>query len=199
MRRAVTRFVVLGVVAAAIGVGVAASGATVSCTARSTGAHFAAWGDKNQYFRAPGGGFELSLSNNWTMSGGAMSLLGNEPWRVVNGFDAMSLTLPFTGTATSPTFCVTTSEDSLRFFVRKPGVRGAQLHVSVRVTAGVNVATMDVDIDGSTYGWTPTDRYMLPDIHDNNGRQNVTITFSTRGSWASWLVDDVMVDPWRTF
>ncbi len=58
------------------------------------------------------------------MTSGALGLLGNEPWRVA------------------------AKEDSMRSFVRRPGVRGAVLHVAVHVTVGVNVATMDADIDG---------------------------------------------------
>ncbi len=198
MRRAARGILALSVVAATIVGGATAGDAAVSCAARSTKASFAAWGDTNQYFRVPGGGFEASLTNNWTMTGGAIGLLGNEPWRVVSLLDLMGAFIPAGGTATSPTFCVAAREDSLRFFAKRPGVRGAQLHVAVRVTAGVNVATMDVDIDGSTPGWGPSDRFMLPDIRDAAGRQNVAITFSTRGTPAAWLVDDVMVDPWRT-
>lgn len=108
------------------------------------------------------------------MTSGALGLLGNEPWRVA------------------------AKEDSMRSFVRRPGVRGAVLHVAVHVTVGVNVATMDADIDGSSYGWAPSDRFVLPDIRDAAGRQNVTITLSSRGAAATWLTDDVMVDPWRT-
>lgn len=67
----------------------------------------------------------------------------------------------------------------MRSFVRRPGVRGAVLHVAVHVTVGVNVATMDADIDGSSYGWAPSDRFVLPDIRDAAGRQNVTITLSS--------------------
>ena len=198
MRRAARGILALSVVAAAIVGGATAGDAAVSCAARSSRATFAAWGDTNQYFRAPGGGFEPSLTNNWTMTGGAIALVGNEPWHVVGALDLMAAFIPTGGTTTSPTFCVAAQEDSIRFFVKRPGVRGALLHVAVRVTAGVNVATMDVDIDGSASGWGPSDRYMLPDIRDAAGRQNVTITFSTRGTAAAWLVDDVMVDPWRT-
>ena len=133
MRRAARGFLALSVVVTTIVGGATAGDAAVSSAARQTKATFAAWGDTNQYFRVPGGGFEPSLTNNWTMTGGATSLIGNEPWRVVSLLDLMGAYIPAGGTATSPVFCVAAREDSLRFFVRRPGVRGAQLHVAVRV------------------------------------------------------------------
>ena len=39
---------------------------------------------------------------------------------------------------------------------------------------------------------------MLPDIRDASGQQYVTITLTAQGTNATWYVDDVMVDPWKS-
>lgn len=193
---------VVGVVAAvtmsvsALGAGSASAG-SLPCTARTTAKYFAPWGDNNQYFQMPDGGFE-SGGSGWTFSGGAKGTTENEPWKIVGSGDSKSLWIPAGAKAVSPTFCVATAEDSLRAFVKRPGVANASLRLHVEVTSGVNRATSDIDINGSTAGWTVIDRLMLPDIRDSSGKQYVSVWFWTTGVGASWKVDDVMIDPWKT-
>lgn len=171
--------------------------ADTGCTNRSISTPFTAWGDSNRYFTAPGGSFEKGQPDAWSLAGGAAIASGNEPWAIA-GTGASSVSLPSGAVASSQTFCVASDEDSLRLAVRKPGVGGSTLHVAVRVTSGVNVATNEVDVDGNSAGWAVSDRIMLPDIRDASGRQYVTVTLSTRNAPATWQVDAVMVDPWRT-
>ncbi len=189
---------VLGTVLAVTGVATAgtADAVTVDCGQRTTSQAFSRWGDTNQYFPVVGGTFENGATS-WVLSGTAMTVLGGETWNVL-GSNWKSLWVPSLGTATSPTTCVASNEDSMRFFYKSPGIRGSTLHVSIRVTSGVNVATNDYDIDGAALGWQPSPRIMLPDIRDASGRQYVTITFSQRNLPAAWNIDDVMVDPWRS-
>ena len=173
-----------------------ASSADVPCSTRSTKAHFSQWGDNNQYFVAPGGTFEANAGT--TFSGGAKRVSGNEPWKINGSTHASAAQLPAGGSIKIEKFCVNSDEDSLRFFYRKPNVAGATLHITVRVTSGVNVATNDMDYDGAGSGWVVSPRMMLPDIRDASGRQWVEITYTTRNTGATWLVDDVMIDPWKT-
>lgn len=170
--------------------------ANTGCTTRTTQQAFARWGDTNQYFVAPGGGFEAGTPA-WSMAGGAGTTWGNEPWGVAGG-GSSSLRLPAGGTATSPQFCVASDEDSLRLVLASPGVAGSALHIHVRVVSGANVATNEMTVDGSARGWAVAPRMMLPDIRDASGQQYVTITLSTRNAAATWGVDAVMVDPWKT-
>jgi hypothetical protein len=197
-KKAALAAAVVGTFVAAGTLGGAPASAGTGCETRAVLKAFAAWGDDNRYFRVPGGGFESGTSDAWSFAGGAGTTSGNEPWKVVSSADGRSARIPAGGSATSRTFCVASAEDALRWFVRRPGVRGAALHIHVRVTSGVNVATNDYDVDGSRSGWTPTERLLLPDIRDASGRQQVSVTFTARGTGATWLVDDVMLDPWRT-
>ena len=173
-----------------------ASSADVPCSARSTKAHFSQWGDTNQYFAAPGGTFESNAGT--TFSGGAGRVTGNEPWKINGSTHASSARLPAGATIKVEKFCVNSDEDSLRFFYKKPNVTGSTLHIHVRVTSGVNVATNDMDYDGAGTGWVVSPRMMLPDIRDASGQQWVEIIYTTRNTGATWLVDDLMIDPWKT-
>ncbi|MBI4940873.1 MAG: hypothetical protein HY830_09005 [Actinobacteria bacterium] len=174
-----------------------AEAVTIDCGVRTTAQSFARWGDTNQYFVVQDGRFESGAAS-WALTGGSGTVLGGETFNAVAGTNLRSLWVPALGTATSPTTCVASNEDSLRFFYKAPGIPFSTLHVSIRVTSGVNVATNDLDIDGSRLGWAPSQRIMLPDIRDASGRQYVTVTFSQRGLPASWNVDDVQIDPWRS-
>jgi anti-sigma factor ChrR (cupin superfamily) len=151
-----------------------------------------AGGYEDQY-----GTFEAGAST-WAKTGGASVVSGNEPWKVLGSTHASSLKIPAGASAASQSMCIASAEDSLRFFYKSPGVSGSLLHVSIYVTSGVNVATNDYDVSGSTAGWAVSQRIMLPDIRDASGQQTVTITFSQRQTAATWQLDDVEIDPWKT-
>ena len=192
------KLAVAGVMSAIVGgfITVRAVSATPSpCATRSTTTPFKQWGDSNKYFSLSGGDFE-SKGLNWNLGYGAQIVGENEPWKVLSTKHESSLQLKSGASVVTEPFCVGSDEDSIRYFVKKPGVRGSKLHVHVAVTSGVNVATNDFDVDGSAGGWAVVDRMMLPDIRDKSGQQWVTVEFGSRTG--TWLVDDVLVDPWRT-
>jgi len=182
----------------AVGIGAVVSGghadAAIACTTRTTTKAFATWGDQNAYFAIPNGTFEST--SGW-VNNGTSTVTPNEPWKVVSSLNVTALQIRSGATAISPQFCVGSAEDALRLFVKLPGISSALLHVHIDVVSGVNRATNDYDVSGGGTGWTPTQRIMLPDIRDASGQQLVTITFSTRGTAATWVIDDVMLDPWR--
>lgn len=184
------------IVAAAVPI-FGASAAADPCAPRETTAAFAPWGDKNQYFPVRNGDFE-SGSTGWTVINRVLAMWDNEPWRVLGWFDHVSARLEPGSTLTTATFCVAADEDSVRMFVRRPGVYGAKLIVTVTVSDGVNSADHAYAIDGQSFGWTPSARMNLPNVRQANGEQYVTISFRTTGTRASWSVDDVMVDPWKS-
>ena len=167
------------------------------CGPRITAASFSKFGDTNQYFEVPSAHMEFLQLSGWTTSGASL-VAGNEPWYIASSLDSQSLRVASGGYVRTPTMCVAVGEDSLRFFYKSPGIPGSTLHVSIRVTSGVNVATNDYDIDGAAFGWQPSPRIMLPDIRDASGRQYVTVTFSQRNLPAAWNIDDVLIDPWRS-
>lgn len=193
--------VALALAALAIAVGAATNvqqaRADIACTTRTTTTPFTAWGDSNRYFVAPNGGFE-SGTTSWTLSSGASIATENEPNKINGSTHAKSVNLGAGASAMGERFCVNSSEDSLRVFYKRPGVVGSALKIAVRVTSGVNVATNELTVDGSTAGWALSQRMMLPDIRDASGQQWVQITFMPVNVGATWRVDDLMIDPWRT-
>ena len=127
----------------------------------------------------------------------ASRVAGNEPWNVVPGFKASSLRIGPGGSAASGYDCNATGEDSIRFFYRSPGVPGSTLHVSIAVATPFGVAPKTYDLPGTTSGWALSGPLAVPNQRGFLGAQIVTFAFSTTGTPATWLIDDVLVDPWK--
>jgi hypothetical protein len=177
-----------------------AAGTTQACSTRSESTVFSRWGDSFSYFRMPNGGFE-SGTTDWWLSGGASVVSGNEPWKVGGSADAKSLKVPAGATAESRTICVGEREDSIRLFVKNAHVAGSILHVDAIVrnpsTGQMGYAAFDVNGDAAPTGWAPTMRLGIPNLLGGSGTQELTLKFTTRGTPATWYVDDVYVDPWK--
>jgi len=178
-----------------------AHGTTVPCTARSESAVFSRWNDSANYFLMPNGGFENGATE-WKLTGGASVVTGNETWKVRNSADNHSLRIPYGATAESRTICVSKGEDVIRLFVKNPGVRGSILHVEVIVrnpdNGAVAQTAFDVNGDAAPLGWAPTMRLGIAQRWSSTGNQELTFVFSTRGTPATWQIDDVYVDPFRS-
>ncbi len=123
-------------------------------------------------------------------------------WRVRGGTDNYSLRIPYGATAESRTICVSKGEDVVRLFARNPGVRGSILHVDVIVrnpgTGAVAQTAFDVNGDAAPLGWAPTMRRGIAQQWSQTGTEELTFGFSTRGTAATWQIDDVYVDPFRS-
>jgi hypothetical protein len=179
-----------------------AYGTPLSCTGRSEAKVFAPWGDTSNYFRVSNGGFEAN-GTDWALSGGATVVAGNESYKVAGTGDVKSLKIPAGAQAESRTLCVSMGEDSIRLFVNNPGVTGAILHVDAIVrnptTGQMGYAAFDVIGNASPAGWAPTMRLGLQNMLNGSGTQELTLVFTTRGTPATWLVDDVFVDPFKSY
>ncbi len=193
----------IAVVLAAMTLAVGASatlayGPPAPCGGRILAPVFAWWGDWNNYFLMPNGGFEAGAAE-WALSGGAQVLDGNE-WF---GVGAHSLQLTPGSSAESRTICVSAGEDVIRMFVKNPHVSGAILHVDATVrnpsTGAMGWAAFDVNGDVPSATWAPTMRLPVPALLGTNGTQELTIRFSIRGAPATWAVDDVFIDPFRSY
>lgn len=171
--------------------------AAVACTTRTTSTPFARWGDTNAYFTLPGGSFEGTTAG-WRLAGGAATSTENEPWNVVAGTAARSLSLPAGASATAPTTCVTSQEAQFRYFYKSPGVPGAYLVAYVTVSGPSGVHRAEYWIDGSRPGWGVTDQLWMPQVMGATGTSTVTVSFQQRNVLAAWKIDDVQVDPWKT-
>jgi hypothetical protein len=179
-----------------------AYGTPLPCTGRDEAPVFAAWGDRGSYFQVANGGFE-SGSASWALSGGARVVRGNEAYRVAGASDSHSLLLGPGSAAESQTLCVSEGEETLRLFVGNFHVSGSILHVDVMArnpsTGERGWAAFDVNGDVPSAFWSPTMKLGVPRMFGGNGVEELTITFSTRGASAWWYVDDVYIDPFKSW
>lgn len=211
--RRTTRLVALLASISAVGcatVGLTASAASASllssllpsCAARPTSMPFAQWGDTSSYFLMPGGGFE-SGTPGWVLAGGAAVATGNETSFVNAKTDAHHLALPTGAVVVSPTVCVSMGENTIRLFLKNSGVASSVLHVQAFVQnplTGLVLSTgFDVSGSAAASGWSPSSRLFIPNLLGGVlGTQNLTLVFSTRGAAATWNIDDVFVDPFKS-
>ena len=174
--------------------------ALASCPAPPVSTPFSQWGDNNNYFQIPGGSFEGTADQvGWNLSGASLTA-GNEPFFVDGSGDAQSLTINGGGSATSPFFCVDNTMTSLRFFAQEASA-GGDLDVTALVQTPNGVSSVPVGdlADGSMPSWAPTQPISgntsgLPDDQS----LMVALQFSVPASAASWQIDDVYVDPYRS-
>ncbi|MGN6870580.1 MAG: hypothetical protein ACTHMY_19485 [Solirubrobacteraceae bacterium] len=185
----------------AVPTGAFASNAILAtCQTPSVSTPFSQWGDSNDYFLAPGGSFEGTADQvGWTLSGATLTA-GNEPYFVNGSGDSQSLTIAGGGSATSPFFCVDNTMSSLRFFAQQVSA-GAGLHVQalVQTSSGVSTVPLAHFLDGSMPAWAATDPIAADTSSLADGQTvNVALQFTVRSSSASWQIDDVYVDPYRS-
>ncbi len=179
-----------------------AFGPTQPCSGRAMLTPFARWADYSGYFLAPNGSFE-SGTTNWALSGGARVVYGNEPWKANGPNDTYSLAIPASGVAESRTLCVSMGEDTIRLFVNNPRVQGSILHVEAIVrnpnTGQVAQTAFDVNADAAPAGWSQTMRLQIPNLLGGNTTEELTVRFTVRSTPATWGIDDVFIDPYKTY
>jgi hypothetical protein len=162
---------------------------------------FERWGDGNNYRLVPGGSFEAG-GPAWTLSGGASVGNGNEPFFVRSSEDRRSLYLPSGSSALSPTVCFGLGDWHSRFFVRNVGSsRGSlQVDIVVRSLLGV-VSLLDGGSVSGTGQWSPSPRVglTLTNLCSLLGVRSVSFRFRAVGQGAAFQVDDVYLDPWKSF
>lgn len=172
----------------------AATASEAGCAVKPTTTPFAPWGDLAAYVPAPGGDLE-EAGSTWTLRGRAGAVEGNEPFRVGAPTDHLSLSMqPGSSAATAP-MCIGIEHRTLRFFARG-SERSGSLQVEVLYAGGARTLGT---IDAATT-WAPTD--VLPMVVNElapatGNAMQVAFRFTPRGS-ASWSIDDVYVDPFRS-
>jgi hypothetical protein len=190
----IKRAVIAATIVTSLGV-VGASGTAMAgpCEARTTSAAFARWGDHNQYFVANGGTFEGGWSP-WVTWGGAGVAPGQNS-HAINGHGQRAMRLPSWSTAMSPTMCVFANEESLRFFYKAPA-SGRTMEVHIEVIGQDGYASTTSYVTSSSRRWEVSPIIEMPNVRGADGRQWVTIYLTPLGGRGSWMVDDVMIDPW---
>jgi hypothetical protein len=199
--RAVSTLVAVGLLSA-IGVPSASADETpLPCAARDSSAVFSRWLDPARYFQVTNGGFEHS-TDDWTLSAGASVQAGNESFRVGGSADEHSLVLAAGASAESHAACVTLGEPTMRLFVKAPRTLGAALRVDATVenpTTGLTLQTSYLVLGGlAPSQWAPTPEILVPNLLGGILPENLTIRITAVGAPATWSVDDVYVDPFKS-
>lgn len=177
------------------------AGAPAPCAAPAWKHPFTPWNDSGRYTLAPGADME-SGTQDWSLSGGAAIVSGNEPFHVGGITDAHSLSVPAGASATSPVVCVAKDYPFFRFFARNAGNARAMLHVEVLYLGadGRLAAASVASLKHRSPLWQAT-----PRISTNVGLTGSTSTadvvpvafrFTADRAGGDWSVDDVYVDPW---
>jgi hypothetical protein len=205
-RRRLTRAVATITSVCAVGFGAAAVSASPAsaalldrCPDRQTSVPFAPWGDDASYAPIAGGSFE-SGGAGWDLSGAAI-VTDNESAYVNSPTDTQSLALTGDARVSSPGTCVDLGEDTVRLFVKSTGA-DSTLHIQASVEDPLTglVLSAGYDIDGGGTGdWAPTEQIVIPNLLGGvlfTGR--LTLVFTTRGTPATWNIDDVYVDPFKS-
>ncbi|MGH2921807.1 MAG: hypothetical protein ACRDKU_07075 [Gaiellaceae bacterium] len=160
---------------------------------------FAPWGDRANYVLIPGGSFE-SGTTQWSLSGGATTFWGNEPYYVHGAQDGRSLVLPPGSSATTPSMCFAIGDWHARFFAVNNGVKSSRLKVTVQVRSLLGVLSI---LDGGTVAnsgvWEPSPRIqlLLSNVTSLLGTKAVSFRFAPTGL-GLWRIDDVYLDPFKS-
>lgn len=173
--------------------------AAATCPAQPTLSPFIAWGDPALYFEVGGGTFE-SMSELWALTGGAS--VGEPPVAREDTEGTGSLSLPPGGRAVSPSACVGLRDATFRFLYARSGPPASG---SLRVEVGFAGF-------GGAQWWIPvrelagSDSWRLSPIlpvianlvtlFTNGEPVAVSFRFTAVGS-ASWVIDDLYVDPYK--
>ena len=187
-----TRLVTTLLGAALASAALPAVASAADCPVESVSQPFAALGDTNDYFLAPGGDFESTLT--WTVDGGYTISDADRP----DGFGGRrALKLNNGAVATSPAFCV----DVTRVHIRMGALSSDQRpfsQVTIEAIPENGIPVFLGTLKGTNYAtWTyspfvslaPALGLLAGDV------QQTKLRLTTRGN--SWVVDAVSVDPRR--
>jgi hypothetical protein len=192
-----------GVVFAFALAGLAATTATATaasqCPTYATTEPFTPWADLGDYFLAPSGSFETSLTG-WTAKGKPVIVSGNEPYHVNSATDSHSLSLPNGTALTSPSICVTLDTPDFRLFVLNTGTATSVLNVNMTYTDDKGKAhILTVARLLGSKSWAPTLPTLflanITSILNSNGCTWVTFQFAPADNKGRWQIDDFYVDP----
>jgi hypothetical protein len=169
---------------------------TTACEAGATSEVFLPWGDTNQYGLLAGGNFE-GLLLGWTLTGGARTVLGSEPFNAAGPLGLFSMGLPAGSSVTTPLTCVDAGTPTFRFFARNLSST-ANVLVQVVYTPPGSTSPLVVavgDVSGNT-AWAPS-RVMVTGgtiLSAKTGNAaEVSLRFTALGGPSQ--IDDIFVDP----
>jgi hypothetical protein len=180
------------------GAGLLFTGPPATCETE-TSKPFRPWSDYANYVLVSGGAFEGSAPG-WTLKGGAAVASGNETFYVRSTADRYSLHLPAGSSAITPTMCFALGDWHLRFFARRTSTTSGTVKVDVVVKSLLGVVSvLDGGSISATGEWKPSPQVglLLTNVTSLIGTRAVAFRF--RPSGASFRIDDVYLDPWKSY
>ena len=172
----------------------AAAASASTCPSSPASEPFAQWGDTNSYTLVSQGNFEGPLSQ-WTLSGGASTVAGSEPYGVTGAVGAFSLALPAGASAQSPFTCVTASDPTFRFFARNNTLLST-LAVAVVYKTLLGTLTVPLGAVALSGTWQPTLPMLTASVAAgllSGGTAELALRFTALTG--SSRIDDVFIDP----
>ena len=159
---------------------------------------FQRFGDDNSYKLL--GNFESDAAE-WTFSGGAKVVSGNETYKVGGSAHANSVLLPSGSGAVSPFTCVGLAEPTLRLFAKRNSallglVSTLNVQIQVQTSLGLSawLPVLPGDIGGGS--WHPTAAMpLIANILPLSASDKTPVRFRFTPLLGSWQIDDVYVDP----
>jgi hypothetical protein len=152
------------------------------------------FGDPLNYYLTPGGAFEDGAWDGGTL------VEENEPWFVRSSSDRRSMAVSG-GPATSPKYCVSPEDPTLRFFARRTaGSPLSALGIAVVVLGpGKEHRIPLVPVVQTSDEWSvTTPRLILANLIGLYTGEATRIQLQfTASPGSAWQVDDVYVDPYR--
>jgi hypothetical protein len=164
----------------------------------STSQPFARFGDTSNYVLVPSGSFE-SGATGWQLKGASV-VKGNEPYYVHGTKDKSSLLIPAGGSATTPPMCFAPGDWHMRFFAQSSSSSLSSMRVNVKVKSALGLLSI---LDGGTISdngiWSPSPRLalLLTNVTGILAVNSISFQFVPNDK-ASWRIDDVYLDPWKT-
>ncbi len=174
--------------------GQAAAASPRGCPSSPVSQPFAQWGDSNQYELAPGGSFEDS-TDSWTLSGGAATVSGSEPYGATGSVGASSLDLPAGASAQSPFTCVDLASPTFRLFATGDGSSDVLVQ-AVYQTSWAGQLAIPVGNLTPSGDWEPTSAMRTGSVLPSalgGGTAQMALRFTALTGDSQ--IDDVFIDP----
>jgi hypothetical protein len=164
---------------------------------------FAPWGDFNSYRLVPGGDFEGSLAG-WTLTGGAKTVAGSEPFRATGAVGKWSMYLPAGASVQSPYTCVDFAYPTFRLFARDNSLLSTVAVSIVYQEPLLGPVALPVGVIALDGTWQPSAQFqtLAPEQSIVNsllaaGMPQVALRFTALTG--SSQIDDVFIDPERAW
>jgi hypothetical protein len=155
---------------------------------------FSAFGDSDWYALVPQGDFESMPT--WPKDGNVTLAASSDPFALSGSMGASSLRLQSGGWVRTPLLCVNLLTPHLRFVATATG--DGELEVETRLIGCPRrlISRSSTNISASAHGgWQPSEKIDLNTTCLGPERSGVVdVRFRGEGDW---LIDDVMIDPYK--